>query len=250
MGLDEWAMRFDEEVRDWTRLQSIEQQLVRAQVGRWDVDFEDSCAQVAALRAAGQWYSGPTDFMGVLWMGHDEVRNCRMLAWLMDPGGAHGLGDGVLRGVTAAAPLDVIGASDGDRVSVATEQVLGGTRADIVVRTAIGTLVIEAKINAGESDGQTAGYQELWGEGATFLFLTREGSAPSADDPERWGTLRWIDIAAMIDRALGDGNPNAPGRGVAEGFRNAIRNHLWPRSSSGSLHLVELDDRGEEFRRE
>ncbi len=245
--VEAWTAQFADAQRDWVRVVRAEHAFEQQVVDRWRSKFDEWRTDAAALRAAGQWYSGPTDFMGVLWLGQDEVRNCRVLAWLMDPAGAHGLGDAVLRGVSAAAPLDVVADSADGRVTVSTEQVMGGTRADIVVRSGSGTLVIEAKVNAGESEGQTGGYQERWGESATFLFLTRDGSPPSADDRARWRTLRWIDVAAMIDGALEVGNPNAPGRGVAEGFRDAVRNHLRPPSGAVQPQQSDPDERGGEF---
>jgi hypothetical protein len=254
-----WAAQFADDQRAWGQVELVEQALEQQLLDRWGCRFGEWRADAAALRAAGQWYSGPTDFMGVLWLGQDEVRNCRVLAWLMDPAGAHGLGDVVLRGVSAAAPLDVLAGSTNERVTVLTEQVLGGTRADIVVRTNAGTLVIEAKVNAPESEDQKARYQELWGESATFLFLSRDaglpsdnvparnGSSPSESGSKRWGRLCWFEVAEILDEALEVGNPNAPGRGVAEGFRDAIRNHLRPRSDSGPSEQQKQIELGGEF---
>jgi len=48
---------------------------------------------------AGLWMRGRADFLGVMWMERAEIRHSRLIAWLLDPLGRHGLGASVLRGV-------------------------------------------------------------------------------------------------------------------------------------------------------
>src|SRR4051794_35670092 len=85
-----FAADFDEMTRRWDAIE-------RGRVERWNDQFASMHLLQRELQAAGRWVRGPEDLMGVLRLGRDEVRNCRVLAWLFDPLGAHGLGDRFLR---------------------------------------------------------------------------------------------------------------------------------------------------------
>jgi hypothetical protein len=239
LDLSAWRKSFAGFELVWRSLVTEQASRDAQAIAAWTARFDDAAGTIARLQAAGQWYSGPTDFMGVLWMGHDEVRNCRVLAWLMRPDGAHGLGLGLLERISSRARRDVVAERPTSSMEVLTETVRGDTRVDILVQTDDAELLIEAKVNAEESPGQTKRYQELWGDEATFVFLTRDGTRPEAYDSKRWVVLRWECVGRLLDEALAEGNPAAPGRQVAEGFRDAVRNHLGPRVAGGQRRVCE-----------
>lgn len=158
------------------------------------------------LRSQGTWISGPRDLMGVLEIAFDEVRHCRVLRWLLDPSGGHGMGDGFLRGFAsdiskrASVDLDISPSFKG--VSVVVEEARGATRADIVVRTDAWALLVEAKIFAGEQPNQGTRLETLWSaEEPLLVFLTRSGR-PMKTGSERWMTYTWRDVARCLRRSL------------------------------------------------
>src|SRR5688572_10969215 len=79
----------------------------------WSRELQNLSRLQEELRTSGRWISGPRDLMGVLDVAFDEVRHCRVLRWLLDPSGGHGMGQRFLRefaidiGRRTPAPLDV-----------------------------------------------------------------------------------------------------------------------------------------------
>ncbi|KGN29735.1 hypothetical protein N802_11615 [Knoellia sinensis KCTC 19936] len=132
------------------------------------------------------------------------MRLCAGLAWLLTPDGWHGLGTTLLRalldelGFTALEEADVAGAS------VVTEEwsTDNTTRADIVVRLpqSATTVLVEAKVWAGEQPNQCQRLAELWAsESPTLVFLTRTGSQPlTAREGDHWIPLAWASVARLM----------------------------------------------------
>ena len=120
-------------------------------VATWPTAFHAMESEQRDLRAAGLWRTGGRTLLRALGVHHSEVLMCRGLAWLLTPDGWHGLGIRVLCGLLARLDLPDDGA---ERAVVVTEEVRGDTRADIVVRFSTTTLLIEAKIFAGEQEQQ------------------------------------------------------------------------------------------------
>lgn len=171
----------------------------------WPTAMAGMAAARARIVDAGQWVSGPADLMAVLGIGRKEVINCRMVAWLLDPLARHGVGTRLLSSLAAELDLDI---GDPTRVRVAVEVTKpNGSRADIVLYTPEGQVVIEAKIDAGEGDEQAAVLEHAWdGEALGFVFLTIDGGSPGSarHDGERWRTLRWAWIAERAQEFLED----------------------------------------------
>jgi len=181
--------------------------------------------------------------MGVLHLGHDEVRNCRVLAWLLDPLGAHGLGDRFLRSFLVlvndsrpdSTPIEL---SDLDLVRILVEEARGDTRADIVIYGATWCVLIEAKIFAAEGRQQLTRLAELWapddGE-LVCVFLTRDrhSSMISAGD-HQWDRCTWRELAGLVracledgqDAQLDQGHPGAAGRPAAYEYLRAMETYL------------------------
>jgi hypothetical protein len=152
--------------------------------------------------AAGSGRSGRKTLLGALGVHHNEVVMCRGLAWLLTPNAWHGLGSSVLDELLTAMGLPS-GGSGAARVVV--EESRENTRADIVVRFADTTVLIEAKMWAGEGPEQCQRLARLWDEEAPHLiFLTRSGSAPrsAGTSAGRWRTVTWTGIADIVAAAI------------------------------------------------
>src|SRR5262249_28404613 len=71
-------------------------------IDRWNQHLQNIQKGEERLRDAGRWRRGRRDFLGVLGRHRDELTHSRMIEWLLDPCGHHGLGTHVLAGVLAA----------------------------------------------------------------------------------------------------------------------------------------------------
>ncbi len=158
-------------------------------------------AEQKRLRRLGGWVTGPSSLMAVLGLRHDEVHNCRVVAWLLDPLARHGLGVRIFTSfVHDVLPTEKI---DVTTVRPALEVSRTESRADIVFAGLEPTVVIEAKINAGEGELQGARLERDWPD-ATLVFLTRQGIAVpgTARDPARWRPYSWYRLAYHAESAL------------------------------------------------
>lgn len=161
-------------------------------------------AEVAALRSNGAWRSGRKTLLGVLGLHHNELVMCRCLAWLLTPDAWHGLGTSVLLRLLTYLDLDVEGAGN---AVVAVEESRNDTRADIVIRFGSMTVLLEAKVWAGEQPTQCDRLAQNWSdETPTLVFLTRSGSEPqtAVQSREEWRCVAWSDVADLIEQAFGD----------------------------------------------
>lgn len=190
----------------WHALQERSVARDNASISQWLIDLAELSRIEGELRAQGRWASGPSDLMGVLQVAFDEVKHCRVLAWLLDPNGAHQLGDRFLRqfigdlsrrGVLAVQDDKSLG-----RVTVGVEEAKGTTRADIVVRSPEWMILIEAKILAGEQPTQGARLESLWAEGEPVLvFLTKTGRRMKTGSG-RWIGYTWRDVKNCLRGCL------------------------------------------------
>lgn len=182
-------------------------------------------------RAQGRWARGPVDLMAVLRLDRDEVRNCRVLAWLLDPAAAHGLGTRLLADVLAivsgraGGPAPDIDALSDARVLVEVQR--DNTRADVVAFGEGWALVIEAKINAGEQPEQGRRLEQMWpiDTNPVFCFLTRDGREMTTGSAA-WAPLRWSQVALLLRQALDRSPHDARGRPAAEEYLRALEIHL------------------------
>ncbi len=131
------------------------------------------------------------------------------LAWLLRPDGHHGIGEGLLGRL-----LERVGMTGepGWPVTVVVEETREDTRADLVVRTPNGCVLVEAKLGAPERPRQCERLERLWAdESPSFVFLTRDGRAPTTATTD-WVALRWSEVAVMLREAL----PDQPGGGALD----------------------------------
>ena len=180
-------------------------------VPAWELAIAEMVDEMHHLRASGRWRTGGRTLMHALGLHNDEVRLCRALAWLMTPDGWHGLGDLFLRDLLAAVGIEI---TDTTTASVVTEEVRGPTRADIVARVGSKTVLIEAKVSAGEQPEQADRLAAGWaGETPSLVFLTPEGRTPTtaAESQGQWTGLAWRDVAKTLDTVVANSVDCAPG---------------------------------------
>lgn len=189
----------------WDSIELQSQTTARDVIAGWCEDVEELAALEDALRSQGRWISGPADLMGVLEVAFDEVRHCRVLRWLLDPSGGHGMGQRFLREfatdigrrTSVAMEVDAL-----EGVVVGVEEAKDGTRADVVLRTNSWALLVEAKIFAGEQPNQGVRLESLWAqEEPVLVFLTKSGRGMQTGT-DRWINYRWRDVAACLRRSL------------------------------------------------
>lgn len=177
----------------------------------WELKFTDMVQEMQDLRAAGHWRTGGRTMLHALGLHHDEVRLCRAIAWLMTPDGWHGLSDRFLRALLARIGLE---ATDTTSASVVTEEVRGSTRADIVVRVGSRTVLIEAKVHAGEQPAQADRLAAGWAdESPSLVYLTADGRTPVTAQRSRdqWTGLAWCEVARTLEAIVDDCVDCAPG---------------------------------------
>ena len=88
------------------------------------------------------------------------------------------------------------------RAVVETEVVRPRSRADLVVRGSSWTIVVEAKVDAGEGEIQASRLETDWPEADRLVFLTVAGRRKprTATDPDRWTALGWRWLESTVSR--------------------------------------------------
>lgn len=183
----------------------------------WETSLNRLQQLEQALRARGAWARGPHDLMGILWLAGDEVRLCRVLAWLLDPEGSHGLGASFISSLLHDWDAEFAGRDlDPQDVRVVSEDRRAGTRADLVLYGRGWTVVVEAKVSAPEQPDQGRRLEANWSEDEpTFVFLTKSGNRlPATSRADVWVPYSWAMIGRRLREALlgakaGRGRPAA-----------------------------------------
>ena len=151
----------------------------------------------------------------VLGVERSELQHSRVLEWLLNPCGTHGLGRSFLRGFLTRI------SSDGDRTGLSHAEVDGWDLHDVKTvreRHRIDILVvgesdgfvclIENKIDSGEHTDQLSRYLKDVEQAypqlrALPVFLTPVGARPSKDsDSERYVSLGYSEIADLLRDVL------------------------------------------------
>jgi hypothetical protein len=213
-GVHAREVDYDAMVAEWAALISDTSSMTR-----WETAYDEAVAAEAALRAAGHWRSGGRTLLHSLGLHHSELHLCAGLAWLLTPDGWHGLGPAFLRAFLNELDLSDVDPRDAERALVVTEETISDTRADLVIRLPVSsrTVLVEAKVWAGEQDDQCDRLAQHWeSESPVLVFLTRTGVAPATAlrSHTRWRTLTWSRVAALLDEVTRARDGWAPG--VAE----------------------------------
>jgi len=171
--------------------------------------FRTLRAEAAAIRAVGNWVSGPGDLPSILGRQRDEMFHSRLIGWLLNPSGRHGLGDRFLRAFLAEAwPRS--GVSDVTGLTVEA-------RADLVMTLESLVIVIENKLDAGEGADQCERLYWPWAQDpieTRWVFLTPSGREPVTATSDvacaAWRSLGYAQVRRALVRAL-EGAPDRPG---------------------------------------
>ena len=156
--------------------------------GTWEEQFTTMQAEMDAMWAAGQWFSGPSNLLAVIGRQRHETYHSAILAWLLDPGAPHGLFTSFFEAMfrrlwpeMAVDPVTLRGAI------TSTEVVKDNCRADIVIWAAGAMIVIEVKVDAGERGDQCNDYYRVFSrdsDDVRFAFLTPDGRKPDSATEE------------------------------------------------------------------
>lgn len=164
---------------------------------------------------ANAWNFDPWEVAG---LGRDEVRNSRILAWLLNPMGSHGFGDVVLVRLLEylRSFIEIVPSSLGNFCHVRTERSPNGDlseRVDIEIDADTFYLLIEVKIGASEGREQLSRYGKLAQTMAgqrpwAIIYLTPERKEAKTGSlfSDHIFPLSWKKIAQMIEQAI----PEAP----------------------------------------
>lgn len=185
--------QFPDVAEAWQRLvnSGAATSLLQIAPARWATAMDEMLEAQRRLSQEGRWSAGPASLMEVLEIERNEVLNCKVIRWLLDPIARHGIGAALLRKLSAEVEFSI---GDTTACSVDTEVSREATRADIVVNSAGGeVLVVEAKIDAGEQPQQAARLESQWPEASRFVFITPNGVRLPATltDADRWRSLSW-----------------------------------------------------------
>lgn len=149
----------------------------------------------------------------------NEVRNCAVLAWFLNPRGSHGAGAAYLKAVMALLPEVEAGGLEQARLKTELRpQGSDRDRVDIVVELPERVIFIEAKIDAPEGINQLARYRDAAArlhKAVSIVYLTR---AAHVDEPDGVHHLTWRQVA----RALAKTSGPTQGQGLANQFSQHI----------------------------
>jgi hypothetical protein len=186
----------------------------------WRTSFAAMSLRSEASVAAGTWRTGPSDTLGVLGRDRDELSHSRMLGWLLDPLGQHGLGSTFLAAFAGALCQPLIGSCE--RAAVYLEMSRGESRADIVIQLPQDTIVIENKVDAGEQADQCLRLANDHPDGL-LVFLTPSGKRPTTAGTSlyRWKSLSWRQLGKILTAVL----PGAvgPGRSATIDYNSTLK---------------------------
>lgn len=186
-------------------------------------------AEARDIRARGLWSSGPADLLTILGRHRNEIFHSRLLGWLMQPTGRHGLGDRFLRALLEDVwPGEHL--HDGTPVEIELERTQSGmnadatelheARADLVVGLDSVVIVIENKLDAGEQPHQCERLYWAWAADpieVRWLYLTPTGRSPAtATSPEAlaaWRTASYAQIRRVLAAVLDETSNAPPGAG-------------------------------------
>ena len=171
--------------------------------------FLKSLEQPLQIAKQSGWLCDPWQVAG---LKRDEVRNSRVLSWLLNPRDSHGFGDRLLVALLAEIKLPSFPLTVSKNCRVKEEQCPDGdqsNRVDIEVDDEKFYIIIEVKINASESDGQLAKYvgqaeKKARGRYWTVIFLTISGRPPKSagDYINKVIPISWRRLADVLANAL------------------------------------------------
>lgn len=220
-----WEANFREMECEWGEISAHR---TRVLLAKWKGAMLEMKHQHDRLVSGSQWVTGPQDFLDIIGRARDENTHSRMLEWLLNPTGRHGLVCGLVRRLvehcanrSAPIPLAV------RKVKFSLWR--NDREADLVVWGKDFTLVIENKVDAKEEPGQCDDlYANFKNEkGPLFLFLTPDGRKPctarTMGAQSSFRTLSWPELRGMIEEELRKSRPASGGTVCVDVVRNYLR---------------------------
>jgi len=174
-------------------------------------DWEHFLVHFANVHSAYRQQGKAVDIWKLAKIGRDELRNCSILGWLLSCQGSHGQGTAFLRKLLLHMRFEQdnmeSGLIHGYRVIVeeSYDEYESGngkqrSRVDIVLDGQAFLLLIEAKVQAGETDNQLERYlrigQSLAGDRPwRLVYLTVDGCLPRDNNlKDNVVCVRWRDL--------------------------------------------------------
>jgi hypothetical protein len=219
IGIEVWDRDLQEMAIQWDRY-VVETEL--HMVAQWRADLDALTAHEGHLREAGEWLIGPSDWLGVLARERHEVTHSRLLGWLCDPSGEHGLGTTFLR-----AFLELVGspfpADPSATVSLEVEGGSGLSRADLVIDLPTGRVVIENKVDAPEGPEQCLRLSQDHPAPAHLVLLSPGLLAPltAGTSLPRWKAVRWQQVGCALSECVA--SAWGPARHIAIEYAATLR---------------------------
>ncbi len=183
-------------------------------------------AELDRLKCQGLWLSGPAAALEVLGQTGVERAHQAYIAWLLDPGGSHGLGTGVLVNLLRHFSPEATIPPQLTLSRVKKEDARAQSRADIVVSSPTCTVVIELKVHSGEGDEQTRRLAEdhSGSPSPLFIFLTLNGDQPR---DTRFQSMLLRELAVCVRTALDEApqprsHNEERGRATARDYLSAL----------------------------
>lgn len=258
MTVASWSSDFDRLTRAWQRLTHAGQTPIPLE--EWTDQIDRMQETMRDLQDRGRWAAGPHDLMSIVGLNRWELAHSAAIAWLCTPDAGHGLGTRFLDALIAATGDPVITSGPvtttleegrvvvlpgGEEVTPVDDAAMDDayeelgeelhdlptglvTRADVVVRGADWTLVVEVKVDATEGRNQAHRLYEGWKDdpGSRFLFLTRHGQSPNSipeDLKQQWTPLRWRDLRNTLEQLAGNADPHAVAHNALTDYLMTLR---------------------------
>lgn len=179
-------------------------------------EFLRSLEQPLQIAKQSGWLCDPWQVAG---LKRDEVRNSRVLSWLLNPRGSHGFGDKLLVALLAEInqhlaknEQPILGLTVSKNCRVKEEQCPDGdqsNRVDIEISDANFYLLIEVKIQALEGEQQLARYGDIAAKRAVnkpwgMIYLTPRGNQSKSAGKwiDKVTPMSWQQLAHILANAL------------------------------------------------
>ncbi len=201
---------------------------VASSLRKWDRQLLEMKVIEDRLRTGGRWRHGRDDFLGVLSKQRDELAHSRMIGWLLDPCGRHGLGTQFLAAIVERALGEHWNPAELARAKVELEVPVLSGRMDIVVSTERLYLVVENKVDAEEAVDQCKYYVDNVSDvrDKRFILLSPDGRGAQTTDTFR--PISYKQVCRILESALeqvpvADSASDELGRGIAAEYLRTLK---------------------------
>lgn len=168
--------------------------------------FQNRMTEIVSFLKHHKLNHNSTNIFTLCNVGHDELKNCAILAWLLDEKASHGIGNTFLKNIldfAASANEKAISSDLLENYITRTEYCPNSdeeNRVDIVCESGNFLLYIEVKIDSAEHGSQTKRYydklrQNCHNRSHAILFLSR--NAKPENENALW--ITWEQIGHILN---------------------------------------------------